>query len=646
MRLTHADYSYNAEYVGFLYYFCNMRKCFLFTCCFSLLILQAQDAVRLTRGAVPLHNVFEPDSIRQMQSTIYSISATYPVPAGIDPHIKFKANQLRSTGVAGQKPSSAKRSAMAPQLLSGFSGAQNEGTPNDNNLAVNNDSFVISVLNTFIRVYNTNGVFKKNWSLEFFPRDPKSVRPGTGVGTLDRSYDPKVLFDPVSNRFIIVYLEGSESSDTRIIVAYSKTSSPLDGWNVYQLDGNPYGGKLWTDYPMIAINGEDLFITVNILKDNTDWRDGFTQSVVWQMPKSRGFNGDTLQYNLWSNITHNGKSIWNICPVQDAFQPGNEGLYLLSVRPGDASNDTVILHRISHNFSHANPQYSYKILKSDKTYGLPPEAPQKQPGFRLQTNDARVLGAFFVNNKIQYVQTSINPLNGRSSVYHGIIQSPDASLPEVKGNLITYDSLDIAYPTIVCAGNALFGRQSLITFSHSGETVFPGTSVVYFDNNGAYSDLLMAKKGEGYINSFIPDTAERWGDYTCIQRRYNNDNEFWLAGSYGKSTNAVGTWISKLSVSDPSVGLGDKTEKVISDMPAYPNPVADLFTIPFKTEAGADVYISITDLSGRVVLTLSGYQEAGFQKAFINTANLNKGLYFYTVSNGQTTISNGTFSKQ
>src|SRR5690606_2470194 len=285
--------------------------------------------------------------------------------SGMDANVKRIADQKRNelkNNKLDVRNSSSKRAGINPVVETGFSGAVVAGTPNDNNVAVNNDSMVISVMNTYIRVYNTSGQLLKNWGLEFFPKDIKATKPGTGVGNLDRSYDPKVVFDPSSNRFIIVFLEGSLSSDTRIIVSFIKTSNPLDGWNIYEINGNPFGGAYWTDYPMIAINGQDLFITANILKDNTDWKVGFTQSLIWQLPKNNGYNGDTLQFNLWSNLKHEGKSIWNICPVQDANQPGAEGLYFLSVRPGDLLNDTVFIHRISHNFSHPSPQYSYKIL--------------------------------------------------------------------------------------------------------------------------------------------------------------------------------------------------------------------------------------------------------------------------------------------
>lgn len=625
-----------------------MRFYVLFIALLLTMKANAQESAVLTKGAVPLLNVFEPDSLHRYPNGIFTIAKAMPAPAIYDPAVKQRANALREQLKNNPYPpisSGNKRAGTLPQIASGFSGAHISGTPNDNNMAINNDSMVVSVWNTYIRVYNTNGVLRKNWGLEFFPSDPKATKPGSGVSSLNRSYDPKVVFDPAANRFIIVFLEGSESSDTRIIVSFSKTSNPLDGWNVYQLNGKPFGGAEWTDYPMIAINNEDLFITVNILKDNTDWRDGFQQSIIWQLPKSRGYNADTLQYNLWSNLKHNGKSIWSICPVQDAYQPGEPGLYFLSVRPGDASNDTVFLHRISNNYSQGNnAQYSYKILKADQSYGLPPAAPQKQAGFRLQTNDARVLGAFYVNNKIQYVQTCNNNINGRSSVFHGVIQFPASASPGITSNIISYDSMDIAYPTIVHAGNNVFGRQSLITFSHSGETVLPGTSVVYFDNNGQYSSVVTTRKGDGYINSFIADSAERWGDYTSIQRRYNNPNEFWLVGSYGKSNNTVGTWISKVVMNDPAVGIKEMANN--SQLDVYPNPVTDILTVPFETELHAKVDIVITDAAGRQVMTMSEFQEAGKQKAIIHVGDWNKGIYFYTVSIEGKIKTNGSFSKQ
>jgi hypothetical protein len=159
-----------------------MRKLTLWMICFGVGVVNAQNGVVLTKGTVPLHNVFEPDSISKIDNGIYTIHAAYPIPAGIDPVIKYQANQRRERLSNTHFPQSIKRAALTPQVEMGFSGAQNEGTPNDNNMAINNDSMVISVLNTFIRVYSTSGKFLKNWSLEFFPKDPKNTQADTTIG--------------------------------------------------------------------------------------------------------------------------------------------------------------------------------------------------------------------------------------------------------------------------------------------------------------------------------------------------------------------------------------------------------------------------------------------------------------------------------
>jgi hypothetical protein len=624
-----------------------MRLIYFIALFFCFQSLESQSQVKLTKGEVPLSNEFYPEKLTQLNNVIVKVNEHYPLPSGIDNHVKEQVTAMKEQLKHNKVPPlSHKRAALNPQVINGFMGASNNGTPNDNNMAVNNDSFVISVLNTNIRVYKTHGEFMKNWSLEFFPRDLNNVKPGSGVAVLDRSYDPKVVFDPVSNRFIIVYLEGSESSDTRIIVAFSKTSNPLQGWNVYQINGNPIGGKLWTDYPIIGINGVDLFITVNILKDNTDWRDGFTQSIIWQMPCERGYNADTLKYNLWSNITYNNKPIWSICAVQDAFLSSNgRGMYFLSVRPGDVSNDSVFLHRISENYNNGNAQYSLKVLKSNLQYGLPPWANQPINGFRLQTNDARVLSAFFSDNKIQFVQTSRNAINGRSSVYHGLIQSPDNNNPTVSAKMISYDSLELAYPSIACAGNNVFGRQSLITFSHVGPNTLPGTSVIYFDNNSNYSELIRARAGDGYINSFISDSFERWGDYTSIQKKYNAQNEYWLVGSYGRSNNTVGTWISKINTTDPSVKI-EKIENNQFETLAYPNPVSDVLNISFKNQTNGLLVIKIFNSLGQQMDVVTQELGAGEHKALINLSTYQNGIYTYSIQLNQVEISNGKFSKQ
>ena len=48
-------------------------------------------------------------------------------------------------------------------------------------------------------------------------------------------FDPKVIYDPISDRFILVLLKDSSPDDSELIVCFSTTNNPLDDWNIYYL---------------------------------------------------------------------------------------------------------------------------------------------------------------------------------------------------------------------------------------------------------------------------------------------------------------------------------------------------------------------------------------------------------------------------
>ena len=154
----------------------------------------------------------------------------------------------------------------------------------------------------------------------------------------------------------------------------------------------------------------------------------------------------------------------------------------------------------------------------------------------------------------------------------------------------------------------------------------------------------MVKPGQGYINSFIVDSAERWGDYTSIQRSPIQPNHFWVSGSYGKSTNAVGTWLAEVAINDPSVGMSQINQTPIQT--AYPNPVADLITIPYRCIEAATLELQISNALGQVVYTTSAQVEAGQHKAIVHLNDWSPGMYYYLLKSNQVLVLDGSFSKQ
>lgn len=516
--------------------------------------------------------------------------------------------------------------------IKGFRGNPNAnpGIPNDNTLAVNNEGVVISAVNSHIHILDKDG------NLLWFRI--LNIIGQLDVGVLNRTYDPKVIFDPINERFILVFLQGSTSEDTRIIVGFSETSDPLEAWNFYQITGKPTGGTTWSDYPIIAHSKEDLYITVNLLKDDESWQEGFIESFIWQVNKNDGYEGKELTQNLFREITFNHKSVWSICPIQESFEPEQNNMYFLSVRPDTESNDTVFLHEITNSVKSGKAEHKLSVLVSDKKYGVPPSAFQPMDDFRLQTNDTRVLSGVFHNGNIHYVQTTHAFDFNSSGVYHGIIYDV-ATAPKVEASIIAQSDMDFGYPSIAFGGKTKKDDHAMvITFSHSSEKVFPGTSFIIHNKIGnfesVYSPVFVAKKGDGLINSFLPDSIERWGDYTDIQMQINEPGTLWIGGSYGNNMDRNAVWVSKIKV-ETYLELLDSLKPIIkpevNEILACPNPSYDFFRIKFNQEEEQDLDISIVDLKGVRVLNLKQPIPSGKFEIVIDSKQLASGMYFVEV---------------
>ena len=513
--------------------------------------------------------------------------------------------------------------AVSPKLSNNFSGNVTQGTPNDNDFAISNSGLMMSVVNQNINVYNDTGRL-------VIGRTLASI--ASALGPLNRTYDPRVVYDPDQDRFILVFLQGSSSLDTRIVVGFSKTNDPSKTWSFYTIPGNITGDSSWSDYPILSLSKDELFITINRLKDNTFWKNGFLESYIWQVDKMNGYNSDTvLTTKNYNNIQYKGKSIWSICPVKYAHHLEGPGMFFLSHRPSDLSNDSVFVHYISNTIKSGNATLSTKVYKNPVAYGLQPNALQPN-GKKLQTNDARVLSAMMVNGMIYYVGNTIDPNLFSPAVYFGRIEETWTNQPKLYGQIISYDSLDLGYPSISYAGSGQNGDHSaMITFSHVSAKYFPGTSVVYVDRNFNISAPVFVKKGEGSI-ALLGDTVDRWGDYTGIQMKFNELGVCWLNGSYGNQNGQNRTWIARIVNQDPLLGIKD--QQVIQDFNLYPNPANEEFKVQFESKQKLLVDISLSDLQGREIQVLNkDWVKPGLNELRIDTSIVKNGMYIVIIKN-------------
>ncbi len=592
---------------GLLVFFCISANCFA----------QQKEACSIIRDhKTPLSHIIDPATAPTIWLMTADEESEMPMPTGINESLRKKIDaertillnkeRLQNRGILNDNPTNPE--SIKTQTQRSIEVPPGGGTPNDNHIAVGNDGKIVSVMNTVIRIHNDTGKIIRAFTLDFFANNPNIKK--EPIPTMNRTYDPRVIYDPYKDRYIVVFMHGTTDKNSFIVVGFSSTNDPAKPWFVYKVPGTPIQDSVWSDYPIVSQTKQDMFLTVNLLYNGSSWEEGFVEAVIWQINKEDGFNGDTIHKNFFHNIKHKGVPIWSICAIQNGPMPNGIDNYFLSVRPYSQKNDTVFVHRITNSQKSGLANYELGILKSPIKYGFPSSALVPDTAFRLRTNDARVLSGVRMGSQLHYFQNCINFKTMQAHIMHGSIYNltlPSGTMAffstpkdkdkkgmhaiapkrwneggaEIKAYLYTNDSLDFGYPAVAAAGLEPNDEKSpldpsmLITSVFSGRKYFPGTGAFYINRYGEHSNYQILKKGQSIINyTFIKPAEQRWGDYEGIQAKFNEKGVFYLVGSWGK-TNSMFAYVARVKLKDT----------------VYDNPIAEVRVFPVPTTENLQIEI-------------------------------------------------------
>lgn len=588
-----------------------MQKSLFFSLCLllgTLSVAQSQNASTLTHiplaGRIVLNAL--PDVDAEIQ-TVEAFNAPFRRLDGIKPQPNYRNHTQE------QK----KASAPDPVVITGFMAQSPTGTPLDNNLAISKAGIIISAVNTTIRVTDSTGKILFSRSLAAIANE---------LGSLTRTFDPHVFYDFERDRFILVFLNGSDHNNTNVIVGFSETNDPAQAWNFYSIPGNTSANEWWSDYPFIGISKNALYISVLLWEDGeSGWDTDAVDENIWQLDIEKGFSGESLRTKYYHGLKVGGVQLWNTRPISGALESYGPDYFLIANRPKDQSNDTIFLIRIPGTWDTSTNDIEIKALKSNLAYGLQPNVTQKG-GRRMRTNYCDIQNGYFFNGNIYFCANSIDPITGRPAVYVGKIADVKGSSPAATAQIFGVDSLDLNYPSIAYAGAGWPDESAIVMCLHNSSSSFPGTSAFSLGRDWTFSDLVRLKEGEGAMNILLSDSLERWGDYTGIQRDYAQTGRVWIAGSFGKSSGVSQTWVAAVGNSDPQLSL--KPINTIN-YTLYPNP-GKLMYLEFMLQEATEVELTLINSQGQLVF--SGKQKliAGQQKLRINTGEV-PGVYILMV---------------
>lgn len=543
-----------------------------------------------------------------------------------------KQKTLLKEGSSFQAPAN-KTTGAAPTIGTNFRGNDLKSwTPTDNSIAVSNGGIIISCINEGFAVYDTSGnTVLPNVAWSTFVNDP----------LLNQAmFDPRVVYDNKHDRFVMCVLHGFSSTTTRLVLAFSKTNNPVDGWYIYKLNGNPFSDSSWSDYPSMGINDDEVFINLNRFGDAPTYN--WKETYLYQVGLQEGYAGTSLNYGLWNNIyTPDGDEGITVCPAGDGLgQSLKNKMYFVHTRPDTGS--TVYAYVMNGNLLSSSKSLTCTAYSIPK-FEVCGNAKQKDPttGFldSLYSGNAWIQNAYSLNGAIHYTQCADYGL-GWCGINYGRI-----FLDSNKVSIGSFGQIgtDYSYPAVASFAWHTKELGAVIAYTQSDATMTPQTGIISIDHNMLWSGSQVVKAGDTSVNILYPPaypvSPERWGDYTGICRKYNSQTpKVWMAGAFGANTPprmaSWGTWIAEIITNDPvvPVGIQEATNKSNS-YKLYPNPAVDMFTLSFDVKHEGRVRIFITDMNGSIVKNL--YDDnlpLSSNKVQFNKLMLAKGIYQVVVA--------------
>jgi hypothetical protein len=464
---------------------------------------------------------------------------------------------------------------MAPALDTSFAGlgnpnplTQGDVIPPDTMGAAGPNNLV-TILNSQFGVINkTTGAVQNIVTLEGFwsSLDPTTDNASHFV------FDPKVLYDTNSGRFVAVTLSANDAPPSWVMIAVSPLTGPLGAWVKVAIDADQDTDNVvrnnWADYPGLGVDTNNIYVTANMFNISGT----FQYSKVWVIPINQLLTAApaTLTWTEFRDPRVPGDS----SPPRDTMQPahtfGTPGAEYFIFEGGP---NQLLLERMDNTTG--TPSWNLPVAASVNPYtslsSLPgvPQADIPSIPNGIDAGDTRLLNAVFrngslwtthhvaVGGKIEVAWYQINPATG-GMLSQGRISDPI--------RWYFYPSIAVNANGDVAVG---FSGSSSFEYASAYYTAWRST-----DPPGTMQPSLLKTGVAPYFKAGITfggsGTENRWGDFSATVVDPTDNLTFWTLQEYaaapalisGNLRSMWGTWWGKFR--PPAIASPFLTATVIS----------------------------------------------------------------------------------
>jgi hypothetical protein len=279
-----------------------------------------------------------------------------------------------------------------------LSGGTRTFRPPDSTMAAG-PSNVVEMTNGVFAVYNKSGVLQQRTSLDAFWTS-------AGVTPTNFSFDPRLVFDAPTSRWIAVAADNANQSNN-LLVAVSKTSDPAAGWKAFAIPANPTTHN-FGDFPTLGVNNNGVFITTNNFVPNNGPFQGNTVVTINKAMLEAG----TLSFSRTENQS---SSVSGVAP-QPVVDLSNSGLPAAIL--GEFNTPAGVIRRSDVTGTIASPTVTSGPLINVNSFNQPTPAVQPSGAQAVGTPDTRFASSVVrtASNDLWGVQTVFDPVVNHDAI--------------------------------------------------------------------------------------------------------------------------------------------------------------------------------------------------------------------------------------
>jgi hypothetical protein len=370
---------------------------------------------------------------------------------------------------------------------------------------------VVAVTNGAIAWFLRDGTFQFQQAIDGFSGFWASLGAGNGF-----IFDPEVLFDPDSRRFMAMANERN-GGQAFFLLAVSDDDNPNGTWHKYRFNVTAAATDNDIDSPNMGVDATAIYLSADFFGP-----DKYLTFIVEKAPTLVGGVPATR------SLLHIGSQSWGN-PVMYGAAPA----FYMAEAFETPTSTAIRLHAIT------DPLGTPVQTTFDLTvplYEQPENPPQAGTSIRPETFEARIWSSVFRNGRLY-----ISHHQGASRVLHrwyeiNMADWPVAGTPSLVqwGNVDPGPGIRSFFGSVAVDGQGNVG----MVYARSSSSEFISMARSYREIGspaGTTTPSVIMKASSG------PDTTGRWGDYSSTVADPDHDRIFW--GNHEFREGGWATWI-------------------------------------------------------------------------------------------------------